>query len=794
MSTRGSTRNRHNPYRRNMKPTAAAASSYSRLSPRQARAVFVAVALLTAFLLTVAPPSLRDLPEDTAKPGDVDLYKAEVDRIRAGEDYYTVASQELVARGYPTRSVFNWRTPLPMWLIGKMPASMLGKLLLAGLALAVLLLAFEGISREEPKIFRRAVPLVVLMIGPFLPCLLGKLYVMPVIWAGTLLALSLCAYGVNWRWLGVAAGLTAPFFRELALPYCLLAAALAWRERRRGELLAWTLGIAAWAAFFGLHWLRVSPLIASDAVAHREGWIQLAGARFVLATTQANAYLLLLPVWATVLYFVAAIFGIAGWQTPLGRRAAFTVCLFVVAFAFVGQRFNQYWGMLTAPLLCLGVVRAPQSFFELWRAADLGTGGARCARPTLRLRSTLNMLLLCLLPASAAVALRGQIFVAGCDITQFYSAGQLVNRGLGDFLYSKLYLQYSHSTSAASFLATSYYSPYPPIMAVLAAPWARLPISLAQMVWWGCDGAAFCLAGWMLYRSRLVRGRWRLTAVLAMAAMFPAWIALRVGQPTPLWLLSILGGIILHSRGRCVAAGAAWSILAMKPQLAAPLLLWLLLRRDGRALGGVLLGVAVQTAVVMAVLGPAMPLRYLLALPQIAGISKITSLSPAYEHSFAEMLNRAMLYNGWTLNQRLAVSAPIQAVIGVALAALLLQIILAGGRLQKQGVAPPCLPRYEYAAAVLFMVLATPHFLLFDVTLLIVPIVCLWSTPAWRLGLAMYPLTTVAAPLVFLALGYSLVPFVALWVLYRLGREVCSLATAATNASFGKDAVGYASA
>ena len=37
------------------------------------------------------------------------------DRIRAGEGYYQVAAEELVERGYPTRSVFNWRTPLPMW-------------------------------------------------------------------------------------------------------------------------------------------------------------------------------------------------------------------------------------------------------------------------------------------------------------------------------------------------------------------------------------------------------------------------------------------------------------------------------------------------------------------------------------------------------------------------------------------------------------------------------------------------------------------------------------------------------
>ena len=41
---------------------------------------------------------------------------------------------ELRTRGYPTASVFNWRTPLPLWVIGKLPHPMIGKVLLGGLA------------------------------------------------------------------------------------------------------------------------------------------------------------------------------------------------------------------------------------------------------------------------------------------------------------------------------------------------------------------------------------------------------------------------------------------------------------------------------------------------------------------------------------------------------------------------------------------------------------------------------------------------------------------------------------
>jgi hypothetical protein len=358
------------------------ATGYARLPPWQARGVLAAFVLLSCFCLAVAPepPPTCNVREEGSQTGDVALYRAEIARIHAGEDYYQVAGEELVARNYPTRSVFNWRTPLPMWLIGKLPAVVLGKMLLCGLALAVLLLAFEATSREEPNIYRRAAPLVVLLIGALLPCILGDLFVMPVLWAGTLIALSLCAYGVGQPALGVAAGLAAVFFRELALPYCVLAAALAWRHRRRRELAAWFAGLAAWAVFFGLHAWHVHQIVPPGALAHRQGWIQLGAAPFVLATVQANACLLLVPSWVTVLYFVAAMLGLAGWNTPMGERVGLSLCLFVAAFSIVGQDFNRYWGMMIAPLLCFGAVRAPISLWDLCRAAkgwSVGTSSRR---------------------------------------------------------------------------------------------------------------------------------------------------------------------------------------------------------------------------------------------------------------------------------------------------------------------------------------------------------------------------------------------------------------------------------
>jgi hypothetical protein len=313
--------------------------------------------------------------------GDVALYWAEVERIHAGAGYYEAAAAELTSRGYPTRSVFNWRTPLPMWLIGRMPDLVGGKVLLGLLALGVLVLGFELIAREENNALRRPVALALLMTGPLLPCIIGELFVMPMLWAGVLIALSICAYGVRRPGWGVALGLAAVFFRELALPYCLLAAVLALWYRRRTELLIWIVGLAAWGLFFLFHWSQVAPLIPPDAQAHCEGWLQLGGAGFVIATVRMNAYLLLLPTWVSALYFAAGMLGLAGWRTATGLRTGLTVCLFVVAFAFVGQEFNQYWGCLLAPLWCFGVLRAPASLRDLWQRAELRPKPSRARLP-----------------------------------------------------------------------------------------------------------------------------------------------------------------------------------------------------------------------------------------------------------------------------------------------------------------------------------------------------------------------------------------------------------------------------
>lgn len=349
-------------------------TGYARLKPWQARVVWGVIAASTAFCVGVSISPLRSDNFRSRQSGgsDVALYAAEVERIAHGEGYYQAAAAELVARGYPTRSVFNWRPPLPMWLLGKLPTPRIGQVLLGALGALLLLMGFRAAALEEqPATHLSLQPFIcaLLLIGAVLPTFLDKLYVVPILWSGTFLGLSISAYGLQRPYWGVGFGVAAVFLRELALPYCLLAAFLAWRAGRRREVMAWLVGLAAWLSYYGVHCYKAWSLITPDARAHAHGWLCFSGAAFVISTVQMNAFLLLLPQWVSAIYLVAALVGFAGWNTPQGTRVGLSACVFIIAFAFVGQSFNQYWGSLIAPLLCFGAAQTPAALRDLYLAA-----------------------------------------------------------------------------------------------------------------------------------------------------------------------------------------------------------------------------------------------------------------------------------------------------------------------------------------------------------------------------------------------------------------------------------------
>jgi len=312
--------------------------------------------MLLAFLAIVLAGSVIDTRQTrvasttaTTAERDIDLFSAVVARIRAGERYYDAMGTELRQRRYPTASVFNWRTPLLYSAIAAIgPGSVHAVLVCLALALLVLTVVVLG--------KRHAAPLMVglfVQVGAVVAVMVSSATLLTEAWAGVLLALSVCAYQMRaWR-TAAGLGLLALFVRELAAPYVVLCAFLALRNKRWDEVTIWSAGALAYSIYFGWHVHEVRALQGPGDLAQAYSWLYGGGPAFLLRTLRTNAWLLVSPPWIPSASGLLAILLAACAWTHTAPHLRATVLVYVVMFIIVGQPFNYYWGLLTAPTWAL---------------------------------------------------------------------------------------------------------------------------------------------------------------------------------------------------------------------------------------------------------------------------------------------------------------------------------------------------------------------------------------------------------------------------------------------------------
>ena len=93
-----------------------------------------------------------------------------------------------------------------------------------------------------------------------------------------------------------------------------------------------------------------------------------------------------------------------------------------------------------------------------------------------------------------------------------------------------------------------------------------------------------------------------------------------------------------------------------------------------------------------------------------------------------------------------------------------------------------CRRNYEYACGVLFMTIFPPYFLVYDQTLLAIPLVMLWASPSWRWGVLLLAVSVVPLANLSFTIGFSVTGAVGLAAMIALARE-------ATFATAGKTRV-----
>jgi hypothetical protein len=348
---------------------------FARLRPTHALGVLVLTGLAMACCVVDAIVDEEyhgDVGYFHVDKNDGRLFEAVVARFRSGEGYYPATAAELTARRYPTSSSFNWRTPVYAWLMATAPSLVWARTIIGTCVVALAALAGALIGRQGGLVL--GLTAGVGLLGAY-----GWLaYPYPTyfmeLWSGVFVGISVCFVGFGrWGWSALAAAV-ALGLRELALPAVIILTMLAWQEKRRDIVVGLVAVILVGMFLYAVHARCVARHSPNVAVWARAGqWFSALGARLILATVRMNYLLVLLPAWCAALYLPLAVLGLIAWNQPGSAACRWTAIIYLFLFAYLGKRWNYYWGWMCLPLLFMGFVWSPVAVRDLIRAVTRST-------------------------------------------------------------------------------------------------------------------------------------------------------------------------------------------------------------------------------------------------------------------------------------------------------------------------------------------------------------------------------------------------------------------------------------
>lgn len=304
-------------------------------------------------------------PADTHQHSDVALYYSIATDVQNGDGYYASAHKELLARGYATRSVLNWRPPLLAMLLGVLPTIESGRLILSGLAFAALLMWFQYFARRSGFV---STAFSAAIVGfPLLLPGIGQMYLFHETWGGVLIVLSLAGFANKRMTVCLGAGLLGLLLRETVLLYVLVMLFAAWREGRGNEVRAWIGILVIFCIMLCFHFASVISMI-SEVDRSGAGWIAIGGYEFITRIARWNIWLSSLPGPLFAVGLPLTVLGLTTRTGGLGYRMGLTIATYLAFFSIVGRPDNSYWGLLVAPLFSFGLLWGGQALGDLFNS------------------------------------------------------------------------------------------------------------------------------------------------------------------------------------------------------------------------------------------------------------------------------------------------------------------------------------------------------------------------------------------------------------------------------------------
>jgi hypothetical protein len=290
------------------------------------------------------------------------------------------------------------------------------------------------------------------------------------------------------------------------------------------------------------------------------------------------------------------------------------------------------------------------------------------------------------------------------DFITYYSAGQMVAAGNGGRIYDFQALAAVERVVVRPYTLHYGVLPfvYPPFFAAAVSPLSHAPYEWAYGIWLTLSVASVGMALWVLQRIAGLRGVSALAFWLAAATSLPVFVGLAQGQVSAL-LLGILALTFLAYRyGYDELAGVALALTLIKPPFAIPFLIIFLVARRWRALAGFGCAAALLFALPSLMLGPSVNAGYL----------HVVSLAGTWRHAFGYDPSLSNSFSGVC---QLLLPSPLSTLVMMLLdAAALAGLAWFAARTGDVDL--------HVALAVVVGLLISPHVLVHDLTLLVIPV------------------------------------------------------------------------
>ncbi len=327
----------------------------------------------------------------------------------------------------------------------------------------------------------------------------------------------------------------------------------------------------------------------------------------------------------------------------------------------------------------------------------------------------------------------------GTDYLQFYASGLTLARGASSQLYDFAYQAQLEQEIIGPDLQYFHANLTPPFLAWVFVPLSSIPYAWSFAAW---SGIGFIYA-WVSLRMLGTRETWRRLAWAL--SWFPVFASISFGQNSLLSLFILCLAYLLWQRKHKYSAGLVASLLLYKPQLLIGVaILWLIQwRRDWKTLTGLLTGGCILAGLTFIFL-PEAAIDYLHLVRDFLPGMIYGEQFPLYHlHALRGFLVLLLPGQIWLVE---LVS------IIVSITGLIFYLrILKSVRNE---------PKLQFVAAICFTIFITPHAMIYDWVLLLIPAVLLWQAypelkQYWKVVFAgIWLVSLLSGPLTYLQLKF----------------------------------------